>query len=257
MTATLRGAGAIEHALRNPKRDPALIPFLTGGHPDMDRFAAQLVEAASVADVVEVGVPFRDPMADGVSIQRSSHAALDRGASLSRILDTIRSLELAAPVLLMSYVNPLLAFGLERLADTCVDAGVAGFIVPDLPLDEAGAMRAVTEPRGLALVQLVTPLTPDERLARLCAASTGFVYAVTVAGITGATVDPATITAYLDRVRAASRLPVCAGFGIRTRDDVVRLRGHADGVIVGTALIDAIERGESPRSFLSALVGES
>jgi tryptophan synthase alpha chain len=255
MNADRCGAAAVERALRAPKRpgQPALVAFLTGGFPDLDRFAALLVETAAAADLVEVGIPFRDPMADGVSIQRSSHAALNRGASLRRILDRIAGLDLAAPVLLMSYLNPLLAFGFDRLAAACVAARVAGLVVPDLPFDEDGALRAATAARGLAQVCLVTPLTPADRLLRSCEASSGFVYAVTVAGTTGAAIDADAAATYLDRVRTFASLPVCAGFGIRGADDVARLRDHADGLIVGTALVEAIERGQSPTTFLDSL----
>jgi len=159
-----------------------------------------------------------------------------------------------APLLLMSYMNPLLAFGLERLARRAAGAGVCGFIVPDLPFDESEELRSVLAPHNLALVQMVTPVTGGERLARLAAASQGFVYAVTMTGTTGKNVAaPEEIAAYLERVRDAATVPVCAGFGIRNREQVERLRGLVDGVIVGSALVEVLERGESPQEFLAAL----
>jgi tryptophan synthase alpha chain len=133
-------------------------------------------------------------------------------------------------------------------------SGVAGFIVPDLPLDESTELKSALGAHGLALVQMVTPVTPPERLARLCAASEGFVYAVTMTGTTGKSVAvPADVIDYLERVRRLAPVPVCAGFGIRERGQVERLRGHVDGVVVGSALVEVLERGESPQAFLSAL----
>jgi len=233
-----------------------LVAFLTAGYPGVARFADDLLEICAHADVVEIGVPFTDPMADGVTIQRSSEAALAAGVSLSWILAQLRDLEPrpATPLLLMSYLNPLLAYGLDRLASDAAEAGVSGFIVPDLPFDESGDFRASMEREGLALVQLVTPVTPAERLRQVCAASSGFVYAVTVAGITGgAAALPEDMHAYLERVRAVATVPVCAGFGIRSAQQVSAIGEHADGVIVGSALVETMERGESAGAFLDSL----
>jgi tryptophan synthase alpha chain len=193
-------------------------------------------------------------MADGVTIQRASLAALAQGVSLAWILEELSALRgIRTPLLLMSYLNPLLAFG-ARLAASAAAAGVAGFIVPDLPLDESSELRAALDERQLALVQMVTPVTEAERLAQLCAGSEGFVYAVTMTGTTGRNVAvPAEVLEYLDRVRAIAPLPVCAGFGIRSREQVERLRGHVDGVVVGSALVEVLERGEDPDAFLRAL----
>jgi tryptophan synthase alpha chain len=202
-------------------------------------------------------VPFTDPMADGVTIQRASHAALAAGVNLRWILEELGALQgLPQPLVLMSYLNPLLAFGLDRLAASAARAGVAGFIVPDLPLDESGTLSAALEGGQLALVQMVTPVTEAARLQRVCAGSQGFVYAVTMTGTTGSNVAvPQDVLGYLDRVRAASRLPVCAGFGIRSREQVLRLRGHVDGVVVGSALVEVLERGEDPAAWLRSLRG--
>ena len=235
---------------------PALVAFITAGFPEPDSFLPLLAEVAEAADAVEIGVPFTDPMADGVTIQRSSQAALENGVSLAWILEQLagRDFELASPVLLMSYLNPLLAFGYDALAARAVEAGVSGFIVPDLPYEEGAPLRDALEAHGLALVQLVTPATPPDRLKTLCQSSQGFVYAVTRTGITGGAADlPQAAVEYLAAVTAASDLPVCAGFGVRSRDQVEEIGKHADGVIVGSALIEAIERGESPGAFLTGL----
>ena len=189
------------------------------------------------------------------AIQRASLAALAQGVSLAWILEQIAAVRgLAAPLLLMSYLNPLLSFGIARLAECAARAGVSGFIVPDLPLDESRDLSAALAEHQLALVQMVTPVTEPQRLAQLCAASQGFVYAVTMTGTTGRNVAvPSGVLDYLDRVRAASPLPVCAGFGIRSREQVERLAGHVDGVVVGSALIEVLERGEDAGAFLRGL----
>src|SRR6266853_917241 len=234
---------------------PALLAYLTAGYPQREKFREHVRALASAAEVVEIGVPFTDPMADGVTIQRSSLAALAQGVNLKWILAELEQIRgVRAPLLLMSYLNPLLAFGVERLAQRAARAGVAGFIVPDLPLDESSGLRAALDTEQLALVQMVTPVTEPARLAQLCAGSQGFVYAVTMTGTTGSQVAvPEELVGYLDRVRASSPLPVCAGFGIRSREQVKRLRGHVDGVVIGSALVEVLERGEDPRQWLQML----
>ena len=235
---------------------PGLIPFITAGYPDPATFIDTLGTVARVGDVVEVGVPFSDPMADGVTIQRSSRAAIRAGVSLRWILDQLSGAgEIGAPVVLMSYLNPLLAMGLDRLPALAARAGVAGFIIPDLSLEESEETRRALEDEGLGLIQLVTPVTPEARLAALCTASRGFVYAVTVTGITGGGDGlPESVTAYLDRVRQFTDLPVCAGFGVRGPSQVAQLSGHADGVIVGSALVEELEAGNDPVKFLTHLI---
>lgn len=249
---------AIAQALRraNDRGGPALVAFLTAGFPDRLSFTRHLQSVAAVADVVEIGVPFSDPMADGMTIQRSSRVALEQGVTLAWILETLASQPLRprAPLVLMSYLNPLLAYGIRRLSGDARTAGISGFIVPDLPWEECAELRSALTSEGLALVQMVTPLTPAARLELLARESQGFVYAVTAAGTTGGAVAiPDDLLAYLDRVRAATSLPVCAGFGIRNAEQVGRMTGHADGVIVGSALIDLIEQGGDAAAFLGGL----
>ena len=254
--ALTRGASAEKST--PAKRSPALVAFVTAGYPEPREFLGVLRAVAGAADAVEIGVPFSDPMADGVTIQRSSQHAIEHGVSLKWILDELarRDFELASPVLLMSYLNPLLAFGLENLAARAAQVGVSGVIVPDLPYEESAPLRAALDGHGLALVQLVTPATPPERLRTLCAASQGFVYAVTRTGITGGeSTLPAETAEYLAAVKAASQLPVCAGFGVRRPDQVATIARHADGVIVGSALVEVLERREDPARFLRSLRG--
>ena len=236
---------------------PALVAYLTAGFPSKARFIEQLRAVAASADVVEIGVPFTDPMADGVTIQRSSAAALAQGVSLPWILSELATApRLDTPLLLMSYLNPLLAFGLEELPRAAALAGVSGFIVPDMPVDESALLQQALAAQGIALVQMVTPVTSPQRLEQVCAAGTGFIYAVTMTGVTGANAAvPDEVTSYLDRVRAASAIPVCAGFGIRSREQVRALAEHVDGVVVGSALVEVLERGGDPARFLLGLRG--
>jgi tryptophan synthase alpha chain len=246
----------LSEAVRAASRggEPALVAFLTAGFPSKDRFREHLQAVAAGADVVEIGVPFTDPMADGVTIQRSSQAALAQGVNLRWIFSELEATRVRAPLVLMSYLNPLLAFGLEKLADAAARANVAGFIVPDLPLDEGADLRAALDAKGVAMIQMVTPVTKPDRLRQLCDASQGFVYAVTMTGTTGKNVSiPTEVVSYLDRVRSLSKTPVCAGFGIRSREQVELLRGHVDGVVVGSALVEVLERGGNPTEWLGTL----
>lgn len=247
-------SAAIREATRQNR--PAVVGFMTAGFPDRAGFADSLRAIGSSADVVEIGIPFTDPMADGMTIQRASHAALAGGFTLPWLLDELANARPRpeAPLLLMSYLNPLLAYGLDRLPAAAKRAGVAGFIIPDLPYEESGEMRAALDREGLALVQMVTPVTPPGRMKMLCEASQGFVYAVTMTGTTGRSVAvPDEVLAYMDRVRAVSPVPVCAGFGIRSAEQVARMRGHVDGVVVGSALVEVLERGGDPGAFLRSL----
>jgi tryptophan synthase alpha chain len=247
-------ATSIRHAAASGS--PALVSYLVGDYPDADRFHQLLLNVAAVSGAVEIGVPFSDPMADGLTIQRSSRAALANGVSLAGILNTLKSAtrKPAAPILLMSYLNPLLAYGLDRLPRAASEAGVSGFIVPDLPFEESGELRAALNAEGLALVQMVTPVTPDERLAMLCKHAEGFVYAVTMTGTTGKNLStPHDVLAYMDKVKALSPVPVVAGFGIRSREQIELLTGHVDGVVVASALVEVMERNEDPVEFLQSL----
>jgi len=248
-------AERISAAIRGAEGGTAIVAFITAGFPKRERFREHLTQVGNEADVVEIGVPFTDPMADGMTIQRSSRAALDQGVTLRWVLAELEAMQRPkAPLLLMSYLNPLLAFGLKELAAAAARAGVCGFIVPDLPYDESEDFRAALAPHGVGLIQMVTPVTRPERLRKLCEATQGFVYAVTMTGTTGRTAAvPSEVTHYLDAVRAAAKLPVCAGFGIRSREQVQQLEGHVAGVIVGSALVEVMENGQDAGNFLRSL----
>ena len=250
ITAAIQGA--------NDSGRTALVPFITAGYPQRNSFADTLELVAKAGDVVEVGIPFSDPMADGMTIQRSSHEALQQGVNLAWIFDEIERIadRIDAPLVMMSYLNPLLAFGYDRLAARAAETGVCGFIVPDLPFEESGELRTALEARGVGVIQLVTPASPDERLERLGQASRGFVYAVTITGITGGDAGlPGGVDAYLERVARLSPLPVCAGFGIRAAADVQNVGRYVNGAIVGSALVEVLENNEDPAAFLAALRG--
>jgi tryptophan synthase alpha chain len=250
--------GAAIRAARTVGR-PALVAYITAGFPRREGFRELLSAVANAADVVEIGVPFTDPMADGTTIQRSSRVALEQGVTLKWILSELTTLSgqrtsAGSPILLMSYLNPLLAYGLDRLPADAANAGVSGFIVPDLPYEECAELHAALDVHGLALVQFVTPVTPVERMKMLSESSSGFLYAVTMTGTTGKNVAvPTEVLEYFARVKEISPVPVCAGFGIRSREQVDRLAPYVDGVIVGSALVEVIERGEDPATFLRSL----
>ncbi len=234
----------------------ALVAFLTAGYPKPETFLDLLREISATADVVEIGVPFTDPMADGVTIQRSSQSALRQGVTLKWIFNQLEScsFKLNSPILLMSYMNPLLAFGLESLVSRMQDTGVSGLIVPDLPYEESDILSSKMDSQGLALVQMVTPATPKARLKKLCMASDGFIYAVTRTGITGSEGSlPADLAQYLQRVKSSAKLPVCAGFGVRDSKQVKLIGKYADGVVIGSALVEVLEQGKSAGQFLTAL----
>jgi len=254
MPAHERLTAAIKTA--NDDGRPALVPFITAGYPEPAEFIGTLVAIAEVVDVVEIGIPFSDPMADGMTIQRSSFEALKNGVSLKWIFEQLEGAgnSIDVPLVMMSYLNPLLAFGYDKLAERAVNTGVCGFIVPDLPFEESDELRAALEAKGLGLIQLVTPATPDDRLAMLCAASMGYVYAVTITGITGGDKGlPDGLADYLDKVTGVSDLPVCAGFGIRKAADVASVGKHAAGAIVGSALVEVLEDGGDPATYLKSL----
>ena len=249
---------SISAAIRSANADKrtGLVPFITAGYPEPAEFLDTLRAVAEVGDVVEVGIPFSDPMADGMTIQRSSFVAIEKGVSLKWIFDQLESVkgQIECPIVFMSYLNPLLAFGFENLAQRALDTGVCGFIVPDLPFEECAEIRISLEAKGIGLIQLVTPATPPDRLEMLANESRGFLYAVTITGITGGDSGlPEDLANYLDKVSQVSPLPVCAGFGIRAAEDVVNVGRHAAGAIVGSALVEVLENGDDPAEFLKQL----
>jgi tryptophan synthase alpha chain len=238
-----RIAESVEAANRDGRM--ALAIYLTAGYPTKEDFEGLVPDLAPLVDLIEIGVPFSDPMADGVSIQHASFEALKNGVTLEWIFEVVDRLKTATPLVLMSYLNPLLAYGQDRLVDASAKSGVSGFIIPDLPYEESGPTAKSLFAADLDLVQMVTPATPDDRMRILCAYSRGFVYAVTRTGTTGGNVQGNdTLTGYLDRVRVKSHIPVLAGFGIRAPQHIRAIAGHANGVVVGSAIVDALKAGD-------------
>ena len=235
---------------------PVLIPFLMAGDPDLEMSARLLRAAAGVGDIVEVGVPFSDPIADGPTIQRAAQRALAAGTTLRDALTLVRGLrgDSVAPVVLLTYFNPVVQYGVERFCGDARAAGVDGIVVPDLPADEADALISPARAAGLDTIFLVAPTTSDPRIRLAAERSRGFLYCVSLTGVTGArALIPPDIEALVDRVKALSALPVCVGFGISTPEQTRAIGRLADGVIVGSALVGLVERSASDAE--SALTG--
>jgi len=229
----------------------ALVAYLTAGDPSLGATERLVREAAARgADIVELGVPFSDPIADGPVIQRAAMRALERGISVARVLETVATLraETAVPLVLLTYYNPVLAFGLKAFARTAADAGVDGVIVADLPPEEAGPFAAEAEAAGLDLVHLVAPTSTPSRVRLIARRSRGFIYVVSLTGVTGERRElPRDLEAQITALRRVTTKPVCVGFGIGHPDQVAAVGRLADGVIVGSAIVRLIEeRAGSP-----------
>jgi tryptophan synthase alpha chain len=243
-------------ARRRAEERPAFVPFLTAGDPSLDRTVDAAVELEKAgADVLELGVPFSDPLADGPVIQRSSERALARGVTLEAVLGVVRRIRQKSelPLLLFSYYNPLLQRGLERLAREAAEAGVDGVLVTDLPPEEADEWLAAAHGAELDTVFLAAPTSPEKRLQRVAAASRGFVYAISRTGVTGerrALSDEA--APLVERLRRLTDVPAALGFGLSTPEQVAEAAKVADGVVVGSALVRFLE--EQPEGDLGAQV---
>jgi tryptophan synthase alpha chain len=246
----LAGAFAAPRAQR-----AALIPYVTGGHPDLEtssRVIGTLIDAG--ADIVELGIPFSDPIADGPVVQRSTHEALLAGVTPDDVLQLAAAHSGKAPFALLTYVNTVLAFGPERFFARAAAAGVEALVIPDLPLDEAaggaaalaaeaGGLTALAAANGVSLVPMATPTSTDARLDMVAEAATSFIYCVAVTGVTGARREVgADLPDLVGRLRARTDAPLAVGFGISTPEQAARVAGLADGVIIGSALIDLIAR---------------
>ena len=257
MTTAVKGRIAQTFARLRQKGSLALVGWQTIGYPEIgatERLVPALFEGGF--DLFELGVPFSDPMADGATIQRSSQTALDNGTTPEHCFAAIRTLRkegLEAPLLFMTYYNLVLAMGLERFAGSAAEVGLDGVTVPDLPPEEADELLRALEPAGIDPIFLVAPTSTEARLRAVAARATGFVYCVSLTGVTGAREQLSTsLPDYLARVRAVTDLPLSVGFGISRSEHVAGLRGHADGAIVGSEIINVMER-TPPAEHPSAL----
>lgn len=235
----------------------ALIPFITCGDPSLEATVPVMhALVAAGADVIELGMPFSDPMADGPVIQRSSERALGRGAGTRHVFASVREFRATdthTPVVLMGYLNPIEMRGPETFAREAAEAGVDGLLLVDLPPEEAGEHRQVFNRAGLALIPLAAPTTSDVRRDRMAAEAQGYVYYVSFAGVTGgAQLDTAAVRAPVQALRERARVPVVVGFGVRDAASAAALAPMADGVVVGSALVEALSRADSPDAAAAA-----
>jgi tryptophan synthase alpha chain len=236
---------------------PLFIPYVMGGFPDLETSAAHLAALSRHADLIEVGIPFSDPLADGPTIQAAGQRALERGTTPEDVIAIAEGLgDAAPPVVLLTYVNVVLAAGARTFMERAARAGVAGVILPDLPIDEGDDLREQARRAGVGVVPLAAPTTSEERLAAIGRRADGFVYCVSVAGVTGGdlAVD-AGLRAFLARARARIDAPLAVGFGIRTPAQVAAVGRIADGVIVASQLIRIIEDAPDPAAAERALEG--
>ena len=232
-------------AATRERHEIALVPYVTAGYPSTGASLDFIDQAALAgADAIEIGLPFSDPVADGPTIQFASHQALESGFKTRAFLEALSARRRPCPLILMTYLNPLLALGPNAFA-TLAEAGIKAVVIPDLPEEEAASMSEGAARSGIDMVLLAAPTSSDERLRRIGSASRGFVYVVGVVGTTGARLkaDPA-LPAILDRVRRATSLPLVAGFGLSDPSHLQAITAHADGAIVGSRLVDAIRQGE-------------
>jgi len=250
------GVERIAAAFSGHGRAAALMPYLMGGYPSVAASVeCGLAAADAGADLIELGVPFSDPLADGPVIHAAGTEALRSGVHVHDVLGVARAISAQVPVVLMVYSNPILKRGAERFADEAAAAGAAGLIVPDLPFDEADAVRAACDAAGLALVPLVAPTTTPERLAEIGRAARGFVYTVSLSGTTGERDALAPeLEGTVNRVRDAADVPVAVGFGISTAEHARHVGAIADGVIVGSRIVRAA--GEGGAEAVGAAVRE-
>ncbi|MFC1912279.1 tryptophan synthase subunit alpha [Chloroflexota bacterium] len=223
----------------------ALLAYLTVGYPDLEatrRAAVALAENG--VDIIELGIPFSDPLADGTTIQKASYRALQQGVTLQGCFDMAGQLqrEITVPLVFMTYYNPVFTFGLEPFCRKCNEAGISGLIIPDLPPEEGEELEVITRKHQLDLIYLLAPTSSEERIAAVAKRSRGFIYLVSLTGVTGARQTlPVELKSFIGRVKQQAKQPLCVGFGIASPEQASRVAGIADGVIIGSRLIQLIE----------------
>ncbi|MFA5368361.1 MAG: tryptophan synthase subunit alpha [Dehalococcoidia bacterium] len=248
-------------ARNRPIKRKALIAYLTVGYPNVDatiEIATALVEGG--CDIIELGIPFSDPLADGATIQRASQRALESGITPQKCLEIAAKLrkKVDIPLLFMGYFNPMLHYGLDNFCAASHKAGIDGFIVPDLPPDEGSEAEAIMKNHGLDLVYLVAPTSSSqERLKFIADRAQGFIYVVSLKGVTGARSSMSTdLDGFISKVRKVTSKPLCVGFGISTPEQAQRAAGLADGVIIGSRILDIIEKSKHPAAEVKAFITE-
>ncbi len=246
----------IQKLFSEPKE--ILIPFLTAGYPELESTVDLICAVADAgADLIEIGIPFSDPQADGPVIQTSSQLALENGVTLKLIFQQVAEIRnrTNVPLALMGYYNPILKMGHETFLDNCLSTGVDGLIIPDLPLDEAEPFSNLSKTKGVSPILLVAPNTSNERIRKISELAGDLIYAVSILGLTGNDLESKdALASYLGRVQENSVTPFVVGFGISTRDDVVWFNGHADGAVVGSAIIKNMTGNLNPIKTTKELI---
>ena len=245
----------------------ALAPFVTLGYPDLETseaMARSILDAG--ADMLELAIPFSDPIADGPTVQMTSFRALENGTTLRIALDSLRTLRskgITSPLIFMGYLNPFLSYGIERFAEEASDAGIDGIIIPDLPPEEAPPYQAMLETRGIYLIPLLAPTSTDARIEQACKQASGFIYCVSVTGVTGARSElSGGVEGLVRRIREYSDLPILVGFGVSRREHVENIARFADGAVVASAMLDSVSRvptedaAETAARFVRQLLGD-
>ena len=241
------------------ERSKALIAYLTAGDPDLETTREIILglDRAGV-DILEIGVPFSDPTADGPIIQAASHRALEGGATLSGILDMIEAVRAVSeiPIVLFGYYNPILSYGNEPFARRAREVGVDGLLVVDLPPEEAGELRRHTDRAGIDFISLIAPTTTDERIRKIAQGASGFLYYISITGVTGtARPQVADIKRDVERIRVVTTLPVAVGFGISTPEQAREIAPHADGIVIGSAFVRLIGEGSGANNRVNIVAG--
>jgi len=228
----------------------ALVTFITAGDPDYETSLSVLKALPGAgADIIELGMPFSDPMADGPVIERASQRALAGGASMVKTLEMVRVFRednQDTPIVLMGYINPIFIYGIEKFAKDAAAAGVDGLIIVDVPPEEDEALRRAAQDTGLNIIRLITPTTDEKRLEKVLEGASGFLYYVSITGVTGAaSADLSAIEPHIAQIKTQTDLPVAIGFGIKTPEDVVKMAEIGDAVVVGSAIVENMARGEN------------
>lgn len=235
----------------------ALITFTMGGDPDESTSLAILQELAKSADILEIGMPFSDPMADGPAVQAAGLRALESGTTLKAVLNIVqqfRSKNNDTPIVLMGYFNPILKYGIQDFCSNCKEIGVDGLIIVDIPPEETDEIHSIVQRNRLNLIRLLTPTTDEKRLPKVLDGGSGFLYYVSIAGVTGtASADPAKVGKHIADIKRSTDLPIVAGFGIKTPADVAAMSKIADGVVVGSALVQTIADNQNDKNLAEKL----